>query len=305
MADVNAPLPGAADRAAVLLAQITSGQWGAARADFTEAMAAALDEDGLREAWEKAGRHLGVCRGTMGAPEISTVRPFTNVSVPLDFTAGGLLAKVTYNPLGQVAGLHFSYVDRQTVGPADATPPDDIADRATALLRQITAGEWGAARADFTDAMAGSLGEDDLREVWRQVTRYLDGYKGTMGSPEIAPVNQYTNVTVPVNFTAGDLLAVVSFDPLGRVSGLHFSFQRSQDAPNPIQPGDYALRCSDGHFYTATWEVLTFRSVHFFSTQFRPCPADGRWRMAQPVDQRMLTDAQRAEAARNRVSMFG
>lgn len=317
MADVNVPLPGAADRARALLALITSGEWSAARADFTDAMAAALDEDGLREAWENVTQHLGVYQGTIGTPRIATVNLFTNATVPVDFAAGGLLARVTYNPLGQVAGLHFSFADkditavadavtdRVTDTVADATPLDDVAERATALLRHITSGEWGAARADFTDTMAASLGEDDLRDTWVHITQFLDGYKGTMGAPEIAKVKQFTNVTVPVNFMAGDLMALVSFNPMGRVSGLYFSFHRSDEAPNPIRQGDYVLRCADGHFYTATWDVLMFRTVHFFSTQFRRCPADGRWRTAQFVDQRMLTDAQRAQAAQNRVATFG
>jgi hypothetical protein len=180
-------------------------------------------------------------------------------------------------------------------------PLPDAADRATRLLTQITNGEWSAARADFTDVVAGSLDEDGLRETWEHVTENLDGYQGTMGTPEITTKKLLTIVTVPLNFAAGELLGRVSYNPLGQVTGLYFVFHRSDAAPNPIVSGDYVLRCSDGHFYTVTWEVLTYRTAHWFSTQFRPCPVDGRWRAAHFVDRRVMTDAQRTEAAHNRV----
>jgi len=81
-------------------------------------------------------------------------------------------------------------------------PLPDAADRATRLLTQITNGEWSAARADFTDVVAGSLDEDGLRETWEHVTENLDGYQGTMGTPEITTKKLLTIVTVPPPATA-------------------------------------------------------------------------------------------------------
>jgi hypothetical protein len=46
---------------------------------------------------------------------------------------------------------------------------------------------------------------------------------------------------------------------------------------------------------------VLWRSIHFGTKQFRPCPVDHRWRFAVFVNPRELTDAERQQAEGNRI----
>lgn len=64
---------------------------------------------------------------------------------------------------------------------------------------------------------------------------------------------------------------------------------------------EFYLRCSDGHYYIASLDAIRWRSMHIGTTQFRPCPVDRKWRKAQFVDPRTLTQPELEEAATHRV----
>ena len=174
------------------------------------------------------------------------------------------------------------------------------AQRATALLAQIANGDWTQARADFDATMAGALDDDDLATEWERVTvesgRYL-----SQGEPVVTSSGALTNVTVPLEFEDATMYGHVSFDADAKVAGLHFLLSDPNEGPDATLPARLVLRCSDGHLYTATRDTLLYRSIHFGTTQFRPCPVDHRWRTARFVDMSTLTRPELEEAERNAV----
>jgi hypothetical protein len=176
------------------------------------------------------------------------------------------------------------------------TAVPDAAQRATALLTSMAGHDWPAARSSFSATLAGALYDAGLDQAWTQVLTQMGGYLG-MGEPRIAVTGDRTDVTVPLSFERGPLQGQVSFDATGAVSGLHFLPDgHGREAAGP----DLFLRCGDGHLYLASRDTLRWRTVHFGSTQFRPCPVDGRWRAAQFVDPATLTSAELEQAAAHR-----
>jgi hypothetical protein len=99
-------LPGAAERASTLLADIAERRWDEARADFNQRMADALDASGLAAAWAQVIGTAGEYQG-MGEPVVHQAGDYTVVNVPLQFEAAGLTGRVSYDRAGQVAGLYF------------------------------------------------------------------------------------------------------------------------------------------------------------------------------------------------------
>jgi hypothetical protein len=102
----EAILPGAAERAASLLADVAEQRWEQARAGFDQRMSEALSAQALAAAWAQvigtAGRYEG-----MGAPVAHQAGDYTVVDVPLQFEAAGLTGRVSFSGTGQVAGLFF------------------------------------------------------------------------------------------------------------------------------------------------------------------------------------------------------
>jgi hypothetical protein len=180
------------------------------------------------------------------------------------------------------------------------TAVPDAAQRATALLASVAGHDWPAARASFGATMAAALDDAGLDRAWAQVSTQMGGYLG-MGEPEVAVTGDHTDVTVPLNFEHGPMEGRVSFDAAGAVSGLHFLFSgepgHGREAPDP----DLFLRCSDGHLYLASRHTLLWRTIHFGAKQLRPCPVDGRWRIAEFVDPSTLSRGELEQAAAHRI----
>jgi hypothetical protein len=70
---------------------------------------------------------------------------------------------------------------------------------------------------------------------------------------------------------------------------------------NSMPPQELFLKCADGHFYMASLQTIRWRSVHFGTTQFRPCPVDRKWRKAVFVNPASLTPDELAQAQGYRV----
>ena len=102
----DAILPGAAERAAVLLADVAEQREEQATAGFDERMAKALDARGLAAAWAQVIGMAGTYQG-MGEPVAHQVGDYTVVDVPLRFEAAEMTGRVSYDGAGQVAGLFF------------------------------------------------------------------------------------------------------------------------------------------------------------------------------------------------------
>jgi hypothetical protein len=99
-------LPGAAERAAGLLADISEQRWEQATGGFNQRMAEALDARGLAAAWAQVVGTAGEYQG-MGEPVAHQAGDYTVVDVPLRFEAAEMTGQVSYDRAGQVAGLFF------------------------------------------------------------------------------------------------------------------------------------------------------------------------------------------------------
>jgi hypothetical protein len=99
-------LPGAAERAAGLLADVSEQRWEQATGGFNQRMAKALDAPGLAAAWAQVVGTAGEYQG-MGEPVAHQAGDYTVVDVPLRFEAAEMTGQVSYDRAGQVAGLFF------------------------------------------------------------------------------------------------------------------------------------------------------------------------------------------------------
>ena len=99
-------LPGAAERAAVLVADVAEQRWEQATSGFDQRMAKALDARSLAAAWAQVVGTAGEYQG-MGEPVAHQAGDYTVVDVPLRFEAAELTGRVSYDRAGQVAGLFF------------------------------------------------------------------------------------------------------------------------------------------------------------------------------------------------------
>ncbi|MGH3285775.1 MAG: DUF3887 domain-containing protein [Streptosporangiaceae bacterium] len=99
-------LPGAAERATGLLADVAEQRWAQATDGFGQRMAQALDARGLAAAWARVVGMAGEYQG-MGEPVAHQAGDYTVVDVPLRFEAAEMTGRVSYDRAGQVAGLFF------------------------------------------------------------------------------------------------------------------------------------------------------------------------------------------------------
>ncbi|WP_291413144.1 DUF3887 domain-containing protein [Actinophytocola sp.] len=99
-------LPGAADHAVALLAELVVGRWAAVRRDFDGPMLAEITEDKLASVWTQMAANIGRYE-RMGDPYVLRAGTHTVVSVPLFCEAGEVLGRVAFNADGTVGGLYL------------------------------------------------------------------------------------------------------------------------------------------------------------------------------------------------------
>ena len=102
----EAILPGAADRAVELLANLIKGRWQDACRDFDDTVAARLDSGRLAAVWAQLVGVVGRF-DRIGKPRAYQAGDYTIVDTPLLFEAGDLTGRISYDRAGRVAGLHF------------------------------------------------------------------------------------------------------------------------------------------------------------------------------------------------------
>ncbi len=100
----EAVLPGAAERAVSLLADLAEQRWEQVRSDFDQRMLDRLDAQHLAAVWAQVVGTAGGYEG-MGKPVAHQAGDYTVVDVPLHFEAAELNGQVSYSRAGQVAGL--------------------------------------------------------------------------------------------------------------------------------------------------------------------------------------------------------
>jgi hypothetical protein len=65
--------------------------------------------------------------------------------------------------------------------------------------------------------------------------------------------------------------------------------------------GDRILRCSDGHYFTASETTRLLGSFHFGPKRLIRCPIDGKWRFAGNARSTDLTEEELEQARTYRV----
>jgi len=99
-------LPGAAERANGLFADVAEQRWDQACVGFNQQMSERLDPAALAGVWAQVIGTAGGYEG-MGEPVAHQAGDYTVVDVPLHFEAADLTGRVSYDRAGQVAGLFF------------------------------------------------------------------------------------------------------------------------------------------------------------------------------------------------------
>jgi hypothetical protein len=97
-------LPGAAERAAALFADIMDGRYEQARHDFDDTLREALDVAKLGDDLALVVEMVGSYEG-MGEPFAKAHGEFTVVDVPLRFEAGEMIGRISFRADGAIAGL--------------------------------------------------------------------------------------------------------------------------------------------------------------------------------------------------------
>ncbi len=100
----RAVLPGAAERAIAIFADIAAGEWETARADFGPTMLEAVSASRLAAVWAQMAALIGRYE-SMGEPFTHALGEHTLVDIPLHFEAGEADGQVAFDSDGAVAGL--------------------------------------------------------------------------------------------------------------------------------------------------------------------------------------------------------
>ena len=100
----SAVLPGAAERAVAIFADLVEGRWEEARREFGERMRERLSTDRLASGWAHTA---GLVRAfeQMGEPSAYSLGEHSVVDIPLHFEAGEATGRVTFDSDAAVVGL--------------------------------------------------------------------------------------------------------------------------------------------------------------------------------------------------------
>jgi hypothetical protein len=100
-------MPGATERGVALLVNLVQGDYTEVRRDFDDTMTKAVaNDDAVAAIWAQLAGLVGDYEH-MGEPFSHQIGDYTAVDIPLEFEAGGLTARVSYDTTGKVAGLRF------------------------------------------------------------------------------------------------------------------------------------------------------------------------------------------------------
>lgn len=99
--------PDATERGVALLVNLVEGDYAGVRADFDDTMTSTVGTDAAVAAiWAQLAGLVGDYE-RMGEPFTHQLGDYTAVDVPLEFEAGSMTARVSYDVTGKVAGLRF------------------------------------------------------------------------------------------------------------------------------------------------------------------------------------------------------
>ncbi|MFT4201778.1 MAG: DUF3887 domain-containing protein [Gordonia sp. (in: high G+C Gram-positive bacteria)] len=100
-------LPDAAAKAVEQIRLWPAHEWGSIVATFGPQMAAAFPVEEVPNAWAQIVAQVGELESIGDDAYVRVQGVFTVVDVPLQFEAGELVGRVSYDEQGRVAGLYF------------------------------------------------------------------------------------------------------------------------------------------------------------------------------------------------------
>jgi hypothetical protein len=106
------PLPGAAELAASVIADLAAGRWSLVTDRFDPAMRDGLSEDALAAAWAQIVGLAGAFEGHR-EPEVARAADVTVTNTPLSLEAGDYTARIAFRDDRTIAGLHILDQGRQ------------------------------------------------------------------------------------------------------------------------------------------------------------------------------------------------
>lgn len=119
-----------------------------------------------------------------------------------------------------------------------ADKPEQVAIR---LLDRLDAGDYTAAEASFSTAMAAAVPADKLKLVWESLPAQA-GKLEARGTPVIITQGEVTLVTVPLRHAKAALLAKVAVDGEGRVAGFLIQPAAAPPAEAPAANASFTER---------------------------------------------------------------
>lgn len=106
------------ERGVTLLVNLVEGNYAEVRRDFDETMTNIVGTDAAVAAiWAQLAGLIGEYE-RMGEPYAHQLGDYTAIDVPLEFEAGSLTARVSYDAQGKVAGLRFLPVTSESWPPS-------------------------------------------------------------------------------------------------------------------------------------------------------------------------------------------
>jgi hypothetical protein len=110
-------------------------------------------------------------------------------------------------------------VDPRTGEPMSRVVPPGLTDRAVAIFAAQANGRWQEVIGVLDENMRGRLDADRMAAGWAH-TIALIGSLERIGEPAGVQAGDYTLVTIPLHFEAGEANGRVTFDRAGKVAGL-------------------------------------------------------------------------------------
>ncbi len=110
-------------------------------------------------------------------------------------------------------------VDPRTGEPMNRTVPPGLADRAVAIFTAHLEGRWADVLAELDENMREKLDADRMAAGWAHTIAII-GNLERIGEPFAFQAGEYTLVTIPLHFEAGEANGRVTFDLEGKVAGM-------------------------------------------------------------------------------------
>ncbi|MBK5306032.1 MAG: DUF3887 domain-containing protein [Frankiaceae bacterium] len=209
------PASGLPTRTVAYAEQLRAGDFASIRADMTPATRAALSESALRSVWHQALATYGDPTG-VGSPVVDA-GTVTTVRVPLQFSRGTVDLRVAYDDRGDVVGVTLLTSGVEQLPDASQA----LQETARQVVADLADGRFGRVHARFDARMSAGLPAAALGRAWQQVAVDLHGGFVSTGGLSSTRIAGNTVIDIYCTMQRGDLNVRVSFNDVGRISGLY------------------------------------------------------------------------------------